>query len=447
MASPKLLVLFIFLLSLIFFHVGANVFAAQGAAEDESLRVNVVDGSDSAPLKTKLDQLNSKIQTLESHASGKTQELKNKDKLVAEKEKIIQDRSHSIESLRNEIASLQKKGALDSEEKVEKAKARAIELEKQADKLQREIETQNRDKVTLETRVIEAEEQIHGLNSKLENLRKINEEQKMQIHKIERALRVSEEEMMRAKFEESSRREELMEVYAAWLPPWLALHWVRCKSFLQTHWNEHGKPALEVITQKFLEKKAQAGKWAEPPVETIKTKWIPAMREQCSVLKTNAEPHMRLLTTKIVEVYEVSKSVVTSHLTSVQQAVDPYYQEAKKLSKPYLDQAAVAAKPHVDRLLVALEPYTMKAMHAYGKFLESATTYHSQVQATVQQTLKEHELTRPFATKEASALLVLPFVLLARVFSAIFCRKAKKPLRNVDSHHPRRKVKRGRRDQ
>ncbi|KAF7817157.1 golgin subfamily A member 4-like isoform X1 [Senna tora] len=270
-------------------------------------------------------------------------------------------------------------------------------------------------------------------------LHKVNEKQKTRIRKIKRALGVAEEELMKAKFEETSRIKELMEVHGAWLPPWLAVHWIRSKYFVETHWNKHGKPALEVITQKALEKKAQAGKWAEPHVK----KWISAVKEQWSVVKMSAEPHVQLLTTKSVEVYEASKNVISPHLNRLKEVVDPYYQEAKRFSKPYVDQVTVVAKPHVEKV----QPYTKKVVHAYGKFLESASTYHRQVQATVQETLKKHELTRPLATKEfewfaASALLALPFILLARLFSAIFCKKSKKPVRTGKTHHARRKAKR-----
>ncbi|XP_004501205.1 uncharacterized protein [Cicer arietinum] len=407
-----------------------------------------IEQPDSSALKIQLDQLNSKIQFLESQISEKSQDLKKKDEIIAEKEKLFNDKSSAIQSLQNEVASLQKKGSLDAEEQVGKAHARAGELQKQVDNLKSELKTQNNEKVNWESRVAELEKKIHDLNSKLEDVQKVNEEQKKQIRKTERALKIAEEEMMKAKLEATTKAKELSETHGAWLPPWLAVHYIRSKSLVETHWNEHGKPLLEVITLKALEKKAQAGKWAEPHVETIKTKWVPAVKEQWSVVKTKTEPHVQLLTTRTVEVYKSSKDALAPHISKAIECVDPYYQEARKFSKPYIDQVAVAAKPHVIKVQVALRPYTKKVVHAYGNFLESATAYHSQVQATVQETLKKHELTRPLATKElewfaASALLALPIILLARVFSAIFCtKKANKPVRSGNTHHARRKAKR-----
>ncbi|AES73833.1 hypothetical protein MtrunA17_Chr3g0139321 [Medicago truncatula] len=435
MAPPKL---FVFAISV------ALIFSFVTSEADVS-----IEDSDSSALKIQLDQLNSKIQSLESQISEKTQELKKKDQVIAEKEKLFQDKLSSIQSLQNEVASLQKKGSLDAEEQVGKAYARAGELQKQVDKLKSELEAQNSEKVNWESRVAKLEKKIHDLNSKLEDVQKINEEQKKQIRKTERALKVAEEEMLKAKLEATTKAKELSETHGAWLPPWLAVHYIRSKSVAESHWNEHGKPLLEVISQKALEKKAQAGKWAEPHVETIKTKWVPAVKEQWSVVKTKAEPHVQALTSKTVEVYKSSKDALAPHLNKAKECVDPYYQEARKFSKPYIDQVATAAKPHVENVQVVLKPYTKKVVLAYGNFLESATAYHRQVQATVQETLKKHELTRPLATKElewfaASALLALPIILIARVFSAIFCsKKASKPARSGNTHHARRKAKRG----
>ncbi|XP_038700110.1 sodium channel and clathrin linker 1-like isoform X2 [Tripterygium wilfordii] len=383
--------------------------------------------SDSSALKFEIDQLNSKIHQLESHNEGKSQELKTKDDLISQKEKVIQEKSDSIASLQSEVLSLQKKRKIDVAEQVGKAHARVDELEKQVGELEKEWETQEKDKDILKARASEAEKKVKELNSKLENLQKINDEQKSKIQKTERALKVAEEEMMKAKLEATLKSRELTE------------------SFLETHWNEHGKPAMDLAYEKALEKKAQAEKWAKPHMETIKIKWIPAMKEQFLVMKTQVEPHVQSLTTKTIEVYKASKAAITPRVVGVQEVVDPYFQEAKKFGKPYIDQVATATKPHVDKARAVLKPYAKEIVHAYGKFLESASTYHHQVQGNVQEMLEKNELTRPLATKElvwfaASALLALPIIILSRICSAIFCKKAKKPVR---SNHSRRKAKRG----
>ncbi|CAJ1973839.1 unnamed protein product [Sphenostylis stenocarpa] len=445
------------------------ILAIAGAEADVSIEETTRE-PDASAFKIQLDHLNSKIRILESEISEKSEEVREKDAIVAGKEKIIEDKSVTIQSLQNEIASLQKKGSLDAKEQVKKANARAGELQKQVDNLKMELETQNKEKGNWETRVLELEKKVNDLDSKLEDdipldacfflddawldvhpssdLQKINEEQKKKIQKTERALKVAEEEMLKAKFEASAIEKELRETHGAWLPPWLAVHYFHSKSCAETQWNKHGKPVWEVFSQKALEKKAQAGKWAEPHVETIKTKWVPAVKEQWYVVKNSAEPHVQLLTTKTVEAYEVSRNAISPRLSKAKEFVDPYYQEARRFSKPYIDQVAIAAKPHVDKVQVVLKPYTNKVVHVYGKFLESATTYHLQVQATVQETLKKHDLTRPLATRElewfaASALLALPIIFVARVFSAAFCsKKVKKPSRSGNSH-ARRKAKRG----
>ncbi|XP_034886782.1 uncharacterized protein [Populus alba] len=399
---------------------------------------------DSSAFKIELDQLKSKIHALESHIDEKTKELKGKDDMIALKEKIIQEKVDSIGSLQSELSSLQNNGKTDAQEQVRKAHARAGKLEKQVDKLAKELETQQTKKEALEARASEAEKKISELNLKLADLAKINEEQKSKIRKTERALKIAEEELLKTKSEATSKAKELMEVHGAWLPPWLAVqlvHW-------QTHWNEHGKPAMELSIQRALEKKAQAEKWAKPHVETIKTKWVPAIKEQWVVIATQVEPHVQSLTAKSVEIYEASKTTITAHVIRVQEIVDPYFQEAKKFSEPYIDQVATVTKPHVDKVRVVLKPYTKEAVDAYGKFLESATTYHDQVQGIVQETLEKHELTKPLATKDsiwfiASALLALPIFILARACSSIFCKKSKKPVRNAQTSHSRRKAKRG----
>ncbi|KAL0372017.1 UNVERIFIED_CONTAM: hypothetical protein Scaly_0883300 [Sesamum calycinum] len=386
MAALKLFVLigFLFLvLTGIIVDADASI-SDVGVDADASIPVVQGEPRSDGPDSIVSEKLNSKISSLEFHIEEKIREIKDKDAVIAAKEKIIQEKSESIVSLKSEVASLQEKGKLDTAKQVDKAHARARELEKQVEKLKSNLDVQIKEKEQLKARESEADRKASQLNSKVESLQKIIDNQKAKLRKTERALQIAEEEIMKAKLEATSKSKELMEFYGAWLPPWLAVHFMRHQTLLEKHWKVHVKPALEPLMQKAIEKKAQAQEWAAPHLETMKT-------------------------------------------------------ELRKVSKPYIDQVATATRPHVDTLRSALKPYTQEAVDAYGKFLKSATIYHRHVQDRVEEKLKSHELTEPWATKElarfaASVLLALPVIFLLRTCASIFCKKEQKPIRYGSLH-------------
>ncbi|KAL7224822.1 hypothetical protein ACSBR1_026162 [Camellia fascicularis] len=398
MAASTLL-LFTLFLTLIF---------AKSTADAET---DNVDGfkpelSDSS-LKIELDQLNAKVSLLESSIGDKIHELKRKDESIKQMENIIQEKSATIASLQSDIQALQ--GSLDAKEQVGRAHAQVGELENQ--------------------------------------LHRINDEQKSRIRKTERALQVAEEEMIKAKLEANTVSKELIEVREAWIPHWLATHLLHCQSFIVTHWREHGSRAFDATFQKALQKKAEVEKWAEPHIETVKTIWIPIMKDQWLRFATQFGLHVKSLTAKTIEVYHASKNSIEPHVAKVQEMVDPHFQEVKKVTKPYIDQVTTMTKPHVDKARLLMKPYTKKVIRTYRKCIRAATKYHRQVQATIHEKLKSHDLTKPLATDElvslmAFALMAAPLIFLFNVASSIFCNKPKKRTRNSHTSHTRCRAKR-----
>ncbi|XP_051119022.1 uncharacterized protein LOC127243176 [Andrographis paniculata] len=340
------------------------IFAGIGVDSDASIPNGDELKGDARVDSSLLEQLKSKIRSLERQVEEKTQELKDKDTTIADKEKIIQEKLDRI-----------------------------VSLEKQVEQLHVKIK---------ETEQLEAQ---------VDNLQKIIDEQ-------EQALKLAEEEIMKAKGKATSNTKELIKLHEAWLPPWLAVYVARGQSHVEQHWEVHGKPIVQRLTQKAMEKKTHVEEWAAPHVETIKVKLAPIIKKQWVVI----EPHVQTITTKTVEMYQTSKKTISPHVVKVVETITPYFQEVRKVSEPYINRIVDATRPHVDSLHTALKPYTQPAVFTCGKFLESATTYHHHIQERVQEKLDGHELTKPFATKElvwftASALLALPILFLMRICS------------------------------
>ncbi|XP_042414244.1 uncharacterized protein LOC122002917 isoform X1 [Zingiber officinale] len=408
-----------------------------------------VDASDSA-LTLESEQLRSKILALESSIADTTRDLKSKDESIGLIGKTIEEKSRTIQLLQSEIEALQKEGDGHAEELVKKANARADELEKQVEKLTNKIELQNKRRAALDDLAHEAEKKVQELHLKCEKLQKANEEQKIRISKTEYALQVAEEELMRAQLEATTKSKVLAQVHGAWSPPWLGIHIDRYQEILSTHWKDHAKPALDSAFLKVLEKAGQARKWAEPHFEIVKIKWIPAIKEQWSMLAVNAEPYVQIVSAKTAEVYHVSKITTSTYAVKVHKLLDPYLKVARKVSKPYINQIATLTKPHVETLKVALRPYTKPIVQTYRKLHKSTTTYHRQAQAGIYQYLKKNDFTKSLAFKElvwfmASALLVLPVFLAYRLLCDVFginSRKTKRPTRNHEANHKNRRPKR-----
>ncbi|KAG5565033.1 hypothetical protein RHGRI_001047 [Rhododendron griersonianum] len=416
MAIPRLLLLSLFLTLVL-----GKIAADAEISDDEAPKPELSQSS----LEIELEHLKSKISSLESSIAEKTGELKSKDENIKQMENILQEKSATIALLQSDVQAREQKGSVDVKEQLGRAHARVGELENQVDSLRKELETQTKKRDAVEARLNVAEKKVLDLNLKLESLKKINDEQKSRIHKTERALQAAEEEMVKARLEATTVAKDLTEVRQAWIPHWLATHLVDCQSFIVTHWKETGKPILDSTFQEALQKKDQLRKWAEPHVETVKTTWIPIMKDQWVGFVTQIRPHVESLTAKTIELYHASKDTIQPHVVKIQEMVDPHFQEVKKITKPYIDQVATVAKPHLEKTRVFLKPYTKNVVRTYKKFVKAATMYHRQVQATISEKLRNHELTKALATDElvlfvASALMAVPVIVLFKVVSAIF---------------------------
>ncbi|XP_008388161.2 uncharacterized protein [Malus domestica] len=425
--APSKLLLFSVFLALSFTGITAYPPPPDDGASDSAQEV-----ADSS-LALQLQQLKSRVSLLESSIDDKNCELRKKDESIKLMEKVIQEKSNSIALLQSAIESVQGSEPLDVVELGDKPHVQAGGLEKQVKRLREDIAVQNKKRDELEAQASVAEQKIQELSIKLENLQKVNDEQKTGIQKTEHDLQVAEEEIVKEKFGISSISEDLTETY------------------IVTYWNELGRPAFNLGIEKALKMKARGEGWTEIIVERIRTNWIPRLKKQSLEFKAYLEPNIRLVTAKIVDVYRSSKSSIGTLVLKAQNMADPYIQEAKKYTEPYIDRVAMVTKPHLDKLHIALKPYTKKVLNAYRKVITTTTFLHHEVK----EILKNNELTQPVASMElawfaATALLALPAVFLFKLYSATLgfqlCRKkTKKRSHSSYANHTRRRLKRAHR--
>lgn len=160
-------------------------------------------------LKHEVDHLKSRISFLESTIDERSHGLRNKDENVRQLEMAIQEKLDRISLLQIEIEYFQQKVSLEAKEQMSNSHVRATEIEKQVNNLRMEIEMQNKKKDALEVQKNAAEGKIRELNMKLEDIQRINSEQKSKIHEAQYALPLAQEEVVKAKLRAASVSKEV----------------------------------------------------------------------------------------------------------------------------------------------------------------------------------------------------------------------------------------------
>ncbi|XP_061964769.1 uncharacterized protein LOC133689067 isoform X3 [Populus nigra] len=121
-----------------------------------------------------------------------------------------------------------------------------------------------------------------------------------------------------------------------------------------THWDEHGRQALDMTVQKVLEKKSQFDKWAEHHTETIYNKWIPMFKDwllNCISYLWECIPPQ---TTKCDELFHAWKKTALHHAINVQEMAGPCLKEARKFTQPCINQVAKMTRSLVKRAVAAI---------------------------------------------------------------------------------------------
>ncbi|KAG6769406.1 hypothetical protein POTOM_025037 [Populus tomentosa] len=285
----------------------------------------------------------------ESRIDDRTREIRSKDEKIRQMEMIIHEKSKSIDSLMSEIESLQPKGVIDVKEQSSKSYARIGELEKQVDKLRKELESQSQEKDDVEIRAYVAEKKNKELSLKLETVSDVFAEIVAVSFSILFSFHESHKHSARYTFADLSpltdiRLVTLVQVHGEWFPHWLTVYFSNFQYHVVTHWDKHGRQALDMTVQKVLEKKSQFDKWAEHHTETIYTKWMPMFKDWLLNCISNLWECIPPQTTKSDELFHAWKKTALHHAINVQEMAGPCLKVRQKKLKPFSPKLLLSAR-------------------------------------------------------------------------------------------------------
>ncbi|KAL6843741.1 hypothetical protein ACP4OV_026312 [Aristida adscensionis] len=383
-----------------------------------------VSASPSPEQAQEIQMLRSKLASLEDEISRRKEE-------TLQLEAVVRERTAQMATFVGELEVLQKVNVAD-DESVVKASTQNTILEKQVERLGSDLEDQVRKGESLEARASEAEKMLHELTCKFELVEKTNAEQRKKIQELNGKLQRAQDKLTKLENEANLMAEEMAKVHGMWLPHWLAMRLVHCQGFASAKWQVHGKPMLDPLMQKVVEKMTYARQIAEPHLQTAQNKVVPVAKARLNSLRNSTAPYVSAVATKSNAAYRICSDAIRPYTAKAQELADRYWQEFKRFSKPYTSQIAAASEPHLSRASTALEPYTRLVASSWRSLVWSTSMYHGQVQKGVKRFLEDSELLRPPSTDRvawftASALFTLPMFSIYKFFSAAF-------LRNLGQH-------------
>lgn len=311
-------------------------------------------------------------------------------KSLGQKDLHLLDQDKVISSLQKKIQELKEHNGNQNQEMLDETKAKIEDQEAKAVELEEALERKNREIFNLKGRVqnIEADEGRHV--SEIKQLEKDLVSQGKQLNKLQEALYVTEEYLIKIQARVNAKEQELYKVYKQWLPPWAARH--------LTH-SQNTEDGWTYVLKK---------RWKKASLVVI---------HYIKMYKSKGLMHL-----------EATKTLALTHLKEAEKVVKNKLEVAFELSRPYMDGPITVLGPYLNRMKVFSGPYALKLSQVYDRALKYAIKHHLQLQRKVWKALKKNKYLASIASKEvvwflASALLILPLYGTLKLVSSSFSEK------------------------